>query len=71
MDAIEIVRARYPQAEARHHAPVHEDGGRRPTRAGYWAISPSAGQGTRFLGRGATEAEAWTRAAATVQAEEG
>ena len=70
MDAQEIVRARYPQVEARHQAAVHEDGGKRPTRQGYWVISPSAGQGTRVLGRGATEAEAWSRAATVVQAEE-
>ncbi len=70
MDSIMIVRARYPQAEARHQAPVFADGGSRPTQQGYWVIAPSAGQGTRFLGRGATEDEAWIRAVKVVQSEE-
>ena len=70
MDAIMIVRDRYPHAEARHVAPVYADGGTRPTQQGYWVIAPSSGQGTRFLGRGATEDEAWSRAVKVVETEE-
>ena len=70
MDAKATVHGRYPQAEARYHGPLYEDGGQRPTRSGYWVIAPSAGAGTSFIGRGATEAEAWERAAAAVKAQE-
>ena len=68
MDAKATVQARHPQAEARYQAPVPGEG-IRPTQPGYWVISPCKGAGTSILGRGATEAEAWRRAAALIQSQ--
>jgi hypothetical protein len=68
MDAKATVHARRPQAEARHHEPILADGGR-AGQEGYWVITPGKGAGTSFLGRGSTEAGAWRRAAAVIEAQ--
>jgi ubiquinone/menaquinone biosynthesis C-methylase UbiE len=53
----DVVRARYPEAEALHRA----------APKGEWTIHAATGKGQPVVGAGATEAEAWSSAAETVQ----
>lgn len=68
MTAEDIVRERYPAAEARHIKAVFEMGQRAPTQPEHWAVYPAGGLGHQPIATGPTEEAAWTLAAQKVQA---
>ena len=62
----EIVRERYPEAEAQHFEAVFQAGQKAPTQPEHWAIYPSKELGHQPIATGNTEAEAWKLASKKV-----
>ncbi len=63
MNSEEIVRERYPDAEAQHHEAAYQMGQGASTQPEYWAIYPARGLGHQPIATGPTEEAAWTLAA--------
>jgi len=64
----EIVRARYPQAEAHYHQ-ADVDADLPHDRYAHWSVYVGPRKGARMLGVSMSEDGAWLDAATTVQAE--
>lgn len=66
----DLVRSRYPQADAVFQKPIYSLGKSGPVYEGGWVVYSAPMLGAQVLGRAATEDEAWSDAAATAQPEE-
>lgn len=64
--AQQIVKEKYPQAEAVHHPATHQMGQSAPTQEAHWAIYVAPGLGQRQLATGPTEHAAWVNASTEV-----
>jgi hypothetical protein len=67
----EIVRSRFPRAEAIYREPVYVLGQREPYRQGGWFVFSVRALGAEQLGSGPTEEAAWRSAAAVVSEQAG
>jgi hypothetical protein len=63
MDDMEMVFSRYPGAEAREEPSIFQHGEATPIQRGHWAIFAGPDLDLAELGRGHSEAKAWTDAA--------
>ena len=63
MNAQDMVTRCFPDAEAREQPAIFERGGYSPLEHSFWAIFAGPGRGSDELGRGRSEAEAWSDAA--------
>ncbi|WP_152051849.1 hypothetical protein [Tautonia marina] len=66
MDPQQIVRSRFPHAQAIHREPVYVLGQREPYMPGGWVVLSSPTLGAEHLGSGPTEDAAWAAAADTI-----
>jgi hypothetical protein len=64
MTAQDMVFDRFPDAEARQTPPILQHGADHPIEVGYWAIFAGPKFDAQELGRGMSELEAWSDAAA-------
>ena len=63
MNAQDMVTRCFPHAEVREQPAIFERGAYSVLEYGYWAIFAGPGQDSDELGRGRSEAEAWSDAA--------
>ncbi len=67
----EMVRSRYPHADALNQKPVHVSGQPAHFPEGGWVVLSAPVLGAEVLGNGSTEEEAWSVAAKQVKAQRG
>jgi hypothetical protein len=63
MDDQDKVFSHYPRAEAREEPSIFEHGESRPIEVAHWAVFANPNFDAEELGRGKSEAKAWTDAA--------
>jgi hypothetical protein len=66
ISAKDIVRERYPSAQAQYHEAVYQIGQKASTQPGYWAIYRAGGLGHQPIGTGPSEEAAWVSASEEV-----
>ncbi len=67
--ARELVRSRHPRADVVFEKPVFAFGQSAPIQEGGWVVYSAPMLGAQLLGRGGTEDEAWSNAAAAASSE--
>ncbi len=65
----EIVRSRFPRAEAIYREPIYALGEKDPYRLGGWVVLSAHAVGAEQLGTGPTEEDAWSAAASAISSE--
>jgi hypothetical protein len=63
MDAEDLIFECFPKAEAREEPAIFEHGVDAPIQGGYWAIFAGPDFDSNEIGRGSSEARAWSDAA--------
>ena len=69
MNAREFVLSKYPAAEAQQFLPTFQGGQSSEYPSSIWSIYAAPGLGTKELGSGNTEEQAWADAARKILAE--